>query len=298
MQELLESINRGIIKGLRENNIELLADLDVDNLDQLDSIQAKSMNKKIDYSFKHRLIDSINTRQISRSLKEIINNPNNFHRFKGLIPANDKEHLKELIQVGRYLLGDDGNFNWIDTSTITDMSYVGFGPYFNGHIELWNVSNVINMHGMFYNAKNFNQEIAGWDVSNVTDMSEMFTNATEFNRPIGNWDVSNVTNMPYMFQGAAKFNQPIGDWNVSNVTDMQWMFNDTIFFDQPIGDWDVSNVTSIYNMFTYAVSFNQDISKWNISNLKQPSFKQTIFWACPILSIQEFMPDFDSNRYF
>jgi hypothetical protein len=36
------------------------------------------------------------------------------------------------------------------------MSYMGFGPYFNGHIELWDVSNVTNMHGMFYNAKKFN----------------------------------------------------------------------------------------------------------------------------------------------
>ena len=33
MDRLLEAINRGILKGLTENNIELLADLDNDNLD-------------------------------------------------------------------------------------------------------------------------------------------------------------------------------------------------------------------------------------------------------------------------
>ena len=33
MKQLLEVINRGILKGLTENNIELLADLDDDNLD-------------------------------------------------------------------------------------------------------------------------------------------------------------------------------------------------------------------------------------------------------------------------
>jgi hypothetical protein len=33
MKQLLESINRGILRGLRENNIELLTDLDDDNLD-------------------------------------------------------------------------------------------------------------------------------------------------------------------------------------------------------------------------------------------------------------------------
>jgi len=33
MKHLLEAINRGILRGLNENNIELLADLDDENLD-------------------------------------------------------------------------------------------------------------------------------------------------------------------------------------------------------------------------------------------------------------------------
>jgi hypothetical protein len=33
MKRLLEAINRGILKGLNENNIELLADLDDDTAD-------------------------------------------------------------------------------------------------------------------------------------------------------------------------------------------------------------------------------------------------------------------------
>jgi hypothetical protein len=33
MERLLEAINRGILKGLNENNVELLADLDDENLD-------------------------------------------------------------------------------------------------------------------------------------------------------------------------------------------------------------------------------------------------------------------------
>jgi hypothetical protein len=37
MKKLLEAINRGILKGLSENNIELLTDLDDSELD-LDSI--------------------------------------------------------------------------------------------------------------------------------------------------------------------------------------------------------------------------------------------------------------------
>ena len=55
MKMLLEAINRGILRGLNENNIELLTDLDDDNLDQTNSIQAKSMNNKIDYSIKQQI---------------------------------------------------------------------------------------------------------------------------------------------------------------------------------------------------------------------------------------------------
>jgi len=33
MKQLLEVINKGILRGLNENNIELLADLDDENLD-------------------------------------------------------------------------------------------------------------------------------------------------------------------------------------------------------------------------------------------------------------------------
>jgi len=44
------------------------------------------------------------------------------------------------------ILGYGGNFNWIDTSKITDMSKLFMdNSYFNGHIELWDVSNVTNM---------------------------------------------------------------------------------------------------------------------------------------------------------
>jgi len=39
-------------------------------------------------------------RNITSELKQLINDPANFDRFKGLIKANDKKHLKELIKIG------------------------------------------------------------------------------------------------------------------------------------------------------------------------------------------------------
>jgi surface protein len=59
--------------------------------------------------------------------------------------------------VGKRLLGNDGNFNWIDTSKITSMTQLFYGDsYFNGDISLWDVSNVRYMGSMFMWAEKFN----------------------------------------------------------------------------------------------------------------------------------------------
>ena len=45
--------------------------------------------------------------------------------------------------------------------------YFRFINEFNGDISLWDVSNVTNMSGMFYESK-FDGDISDWDVSKVT----------------------------------------------------------------------------------------------------------------------------------
>ena len=287
MTRLLEAIHRGILRGLNEQNIELLADLDGEQLDQLDSLQTKSFNDKIDGSImavrqqvKQQLLYAIQTCKLPSGLKRIINDPINFSKFKWLIKANDTTHLKQLIKIGQALFGNNGNFNWIDTSKIADMSNLFYyNSYFNGHIELWDVSNVTNMYNMFAFAEKFNQPIGDWDVSNVINMGYMFHHADKFNQPIGDWNVSNVTNMDHMFCRAEKFNQPAGDWDVSNVTTMEGMFCYAYKFNKPIRDWDVSNVINMEGMFWNAFSFNQDISSWNVKNVKYTSI---MYPNCPI----------------
>ena len=159
--------------------------------------------------------------------------------FKNAININEyykyhpktKNELKTLVDDKSIYLG------YIDTSAITDMSklfYVGYDKYhkkiiinkrenFDG-IELWNVSNVTDMSGMFSGCKNFNQPLNSWDVSNVTDMRFMFVGCKNFNQPLNSWNVSNVTNMICMFSECVNFNQPLNSWNVSNVADMRFMF--------------------------------------------------------------------------
>ncbi len=152
------------------------------------------------------------------TLKTLLNNKKNFERFKDIIAVSDKQNLVDVIYIGRELLGDTGNFNWIDVSAITDFSLLFYCSSFNGDISLWNVSNGINFAAMFSNASKFNKPIGKWNVSNAKFMNAMFSNASKFNQPIGNWDVSNVTNFDFMFWKAAEFNQDISNWNISDVS--------------------------------------------------------------------------------
>ena len=184
------------------------------------------------------------------------------------IVAENKEHLKKIIEERISKFGPNCDLNDIDVSGITDMSELFYWIdkpelQFNGDISQWDVSKVTDMSCMFMYSK-FNGDISQWDVSNVTDMYEMFHNS-KFNGDISQWDVSKVTDMCAMFVGS-QFNGDISQWDVSKVTDMRCMFSFSIF-NGDISQWDVSNVTDMGYMFSES-KFNGDISQWDVSNVK------------------------------
>ena len=176
---------------------------------------------------------------------------------------------KEIYEIQR--TKDNPNWqadlNCIDTSLITDMSYLFSEEYglnkFNGDISNWNVSNVTDMSRMF-DSSQFNGDISNWNVSNIENIEWMFAHS-QFNGDISNWDVSNVENMESMF-AFSQFNGDISDWEVSNVTNMKSIFFKSKF-NKDISDWNVSNVKDMSWMFAYS-KFNRDISKWDISNVE------------------------------
>ena len=163
MIKLLEAVNRGILRGLNENNIELLADLDDENLDQMDSLQTKSVNNKINATYRY----------FPKTSEELIN----------II----KDEIKKK--------GWNCNLNHIDVSKITDMSslfssdYYGHGlNRFNGDISKWDVSSVKDMSEMF-NGSRFNGDISKWDVSSVKDMRRMFMHS-KFKSDLSKWEIN------------------------------------------------------------------------------------------------------------
>ena len=167
-----------------------------------------------------------------------------------------------------------------DTSKVTDMSqaFDSMPPSyesresFNADIAAWDVSNVTNMSGMFYNTEMFNADIRAWDVSNVTDMSSMFWKNKSFNADIGDWDVSSVTDMSSMFHRNYVFNADIGTWDVSNVTNFSGMFNNTEVFNKDISAWNVGKATDMSSMFSNNKVFNAKIGDWDVGNVNNLSY--------------------------
>lgn len=121
----------------------------------------------------------------------------------------------------------------------------------------------------FYNCSDmrFEEGIDTPNLSQCMDLSGMFTGCETLNHPIESWDVSQVTVMKAMFAGCRSFNQSLEKWNVSKVTDMSEMFRDCVIFNQPLAQWDVANVKDMSRMFYGCSSFNQSLEAWNINPL-------------------------------
>lgn len=294
MKQLNKLIQMGILK---ENSLNIMTDLD-DTDYETTQLDAKDINSKYDMSAtgKRARMTAALSKLITEDqpfpaiLSKELNNPKNFELYKGLIIVDDKYHLLELIEDAMYEFGDDCNLNWIDTSNIEDMSYLFDNSNFNGHIELWNTSNVTTFRQTFYFAERFNGDISEWDVSNAVDMGFMFSGAKQFNQPLDKWDVGGVENMQAMFANTNNFNQNINSWDVSLVTNMTEMFAHAIAFNQNLYNWDTSSVNSMAGMFQGAKKFNRDISEWDVSNVE---FNSLMFLECNINS--NFMPQFKSN---
>ena len=123
------------------------------------------------------------------------------------------ENIEELVNKGIY------NFNCIDTSKITDMSYLF--KDLNNKIENndfdvsdWDVSNVENMNYMFNGCINFDGDLSNWDVSNVESMVLMFKNCSNFTgKGLDKWNVSKLKTKYYDIFDSCKKLKKIPNWN-------------------------------------------------------------------------------------
>ncbi len=190
---------------------------------------------------------------------------------------------------------EKGDFTNLDTSNVTDMSYMFYNAgknvlSFKLNLSNLNTSKVTDISNMFYNAganaSTWNVgDLSSWDTSNVTNMMHMFDSIGQNSKTwtlgnISNWNTSKVTDMSGMFSYVGKnittFNLDLSRWDTSNVTNMGGMFAFagaySTDFNLILDGWDTSKVTSMVQMFAYAGSyeaetFNLDLSRWDTSSV-------------------------------
>ncbi|WP_334082542.1 BspA family leucine-rich repeat surface protein [Helicobacter typhlonius] len=197
-----------------------------------------------------------------------------------------KYHPKDRAELVKLINDENVNLSEIDTSAITDMSYLFarfsteqcydvFAEFFK-HIESFVI--VATMEKAAQKGDKWipteadkqtikDNLIVQWE----TEREKCIHNARErvdFSG-IESWNVANVKDMSYMFGGVENFNEPLGKWNVSRVQNMRGMFGKTAF-NQNIQSWNTASVESMNAMFARS-TFNQPLNSWNVSKVKDMS---------------------------
>ena len=133
----------------------------------------------------------------------------------------------------------------LDTSNVTDMSYMFSGCSSLTSVTSMDTSNVTNMNGMFSGCSSLTS-VPNMDTSQVTSMSSMFSRCTALTS-VPNIDTSNVTTMSSMFQGCSSLTStPAMD--TSQVTSMYSMFLNCPSLTS-VPDMNTSNVTNMSSTF-------------------------------------------------
>ena len=161
----------------------------------------------------------------------------------------------------------------LDTSQVTDMSYMFFGC-----------------------ASLRNLDVSHFDTSQVADMTYMFLNCSSLiNLDLSNFDTSQVTNMYSMFSGCKNLTSlDVSHFNTSKVTDMSYMFAGCL--DLPsldVSHFDTSQVTNMYSMFISCENLpSLDVSHFDTS---QVIIMALMFSGCKNLTSLD-LSSFDTSQ--
>jgi len=189
--------------------------------------------------------------------------------------ATDAPNLKGVTSLSRSFQGChsfNGNINAWDVSDVVDFSWCFYGCVaFNQPLDKWNMSNAVDIRYMFRSCIEFNQDISSWDIRKVNSLAYTFFDCYKFNSPLNTWNTSNVTNITAAFYKCYKFNQPLNNWDVSKVGSFYYTFNECKEFNQNLNDWDTSSAYNMVGTFYRCDKFNQPLGNWDVSGVSNMS---------------------------
>lgn len=193
-KSILESIHKGIKLALDdfEDDEKLSSKLDIIQNDEY-------MYNKVRFNEIANNLINLNVNNIESKI-DLYMLTQLYEKFGFKYDIQNKERLMGLVRTIE-VIDRDANLNWIDTSKVTDMSYLFNSSSMNFNISEWDVSNVEKMDAMFAYTYIFQGDLSKWDVSNVRSMIAMFRNSI-YVGDISNWNINhcNVEEMFYQCQ--------------------------------------------------------------------------------------------------
>ena len=127
-----------------------------------------------------------------------------------------------------------------NVSKVTDFSACFHDAIsFNRPLDSWSTISSTSMAWMFAGAGSFNQNIDMFNVSNVNDFEGMFFEATSFEGSgVASFDTGRGVWFAYMFAEAHSFSQDLSLWDVSKALDMTGMFSGAESFGRSLCAWE------------------------------------------------------------
>lgn len=176
----------------------------------------------------------------------------------------------------------------IEGKPITSLAFLFKGCRRDYDLSLFDFSNIVDIHGMFYNFKGHclyefpNSKI---NTANIKDMSRLFEGAENLcNIDMTLFDTQNVVDMSNMFKGCKTLKQIIfSHLETGNVKDMSYMFEGCQNMEEfDVDRFDTGNVVSFKGMFKDCTSARKiDVSHFCTKNCEDMS---SMFSGCSSLN--------------
>ena len=231
---------------------------------------------------------------IEQELVENIDIPNNnefYIKLRGINSITDASYMFKDC-VGLIALPDFGKW---DITNINNMEGLFWNcwnlTHISNNIFQWNTINLRNIHGMFFGCVNmiYLPNISKWNTNNLESMTELFHYCESLRKvpDISKYNLEKITSLNLIFADCKflKSLPDISNWNTNNITEFIGLFEDCESIESlpDISKWNTNNLKTLDRVFNCCKALKSlpDISKWNIDNVTSMQF---LFQGCANLN--------------
>ena len=171
------------------------------------------------------------------------------------------------------------NISYLNTSEMTDMSYMFYGCENLQSLDVsnFNTENVTDMSVMFRKCKNLQSlDVSNFNTAKVKNMDNMFADCWRLQSlDLSNFNTENVTNMQFMLYWCNNLQSlNVSNFNTAKVENMKGMFYSCSKLQSlDVSSFNTENVTNMEDMFGQCRELQSlDLSSFNTANVENMSY--------------------------